>query len=142
MTNKTEYLSVDRMKEVLASNLYRHMKLRRWKQSDLARASGLGRALISSYVRREAFPQDTSLLALAAALSVEVTELVPGYHSGMVLAGTDAEYKTMSLTPVTGQADRSLLEIRKIVPTKLALQVLTLIAEFNDNGQNGVAHAS
>ena len=58
----------------LASILQR----KNWNQSDLARASGLGRDSISTYVRGMVFPDPKNLKKLADALGCSVSELVPG----------------------------------------------------------------
>ncbi|MGH8561273.1 MAG: helix-turn-helix domain-containing protein, partial [Nevskiales bacterium] len=48
-----------------------------WNQSDLARASELGRDAISTYVRGRSFPDPKNLRKLADALGVAMDDLLP-----------------------------------------------------------------
>ncbi len=51
---------------------------RQWSQSDLARASGLKRDAISTYVRGRVWPNPQSFTAVARALGITPHELRPG----------------------------------------------------------------
>ncbi len=63
--------------EEFANRLDKAMLARGWRQSDLARAAGLNREAISSYVRGRNWPTDVSLQKLAKALGVAPEELLP-----------------------------------------------------------------
>lgn len=48
-----------------------------WSQSDAARASGLGRDAISTYIKGRSFPSDESATKLARGLGIPLNQLLP-----------------------------------------------------------------
>lgn len=64
-------------KDAFAKRVYRLMLSKGMNQSELARAAGLERNRISSYVRGVALPTGLSLTKLAQALGVKPNDLLP-----------------------------------------------------------------
>lgn len=64
-------------KDAFAKKVYKLMLAKGMNQSELARAAGLERNRISSYVRGVAFPTGLSLTKLAQALGVKPNDLLP-----------------------------------------------------------------
>lgn len=59
------------------TRLFSRMRAKSWNQSDLARATGLGRDSISTYVRGMVFPDAKNIKRLADALGCTPSDLVP-----------------------------------------------------------------
>lgn len=66
-------------KEQFAQNLHQAMLAANMTQSELGRASGLGRDAISRYVRKVSLPTEGNLQAMAKALRMDPTRLIPDY---------------------------------------------------------------
>jgi len=66
-------------KQEFGNRLYSVMLEKQMSQSDLARAAGLGRDSISTYVRGRSVPTPSSLIKLAKALGVDPEALYPNY---------------------------------------------------------------
>lgn len=60
-----------------STRLFSRMRAKSWNQSDLARAAGLGRDSISTYVRGMVFPDAKNIKRLADALGCTPSDLVP-----------------------------------------------------------------
>ena len=58
-------------------NLEARMHGKNWNQSDLARAAGVGRDSISTYIRGLVMPDPKNLVRLADALGCTVPDLLP-----------------------------------------------------------------
>ena len=61
---------------------------RNWNQADLARAAGLGRDSISTYIRGTVFPDPKNLKKIADALGTTTQSLTVGCVDGFVEADT------------------------------------------------------
>lgn len=58
------------------------MAQRGWSQSDLARHAGLGRDVVSTYMRGRSLPTSATLHKLSTALGVPADELLPSSSGG------------------------------------------------------------
>lgn len=105
----------------------RLMKLmldRGWNQSDLARAAGLGRDAISTYVRGRSFPEPRSLRSLADALGVTTDELLPN----SVTLAMDADTSPMlEIKQAAGHPDRVFIRINRMVSLQQAAEIFNII---------------
>jgi transcriptional regulator with XRE-family HTH domain len=113
------------------------MARRGLSQSDVARAiwgtttDGRGREVarnrdrLSHYVRGSQMPEPKTMSALAKVLGVEMADLNPALDRDA--AGRGAEQPL--LTMVGGRTDMAVLSINRMVPLKLAVQILQLLSE-------------
>jgi transcriptional regulator with XRE-family HTH domain len=91
-------------------------------QSDLGRASGLGRDMISHYMRGVRYPGPASLSKIAGALGVKPGELDPE-----IGVPPDEPQDLAEIRQIHGDPNRVLLHVRKIVTMKQALAVMAII---------------
>lgn len=59
------------------ARLKHYLKLKSWNQSDLARATGLGRDSISTYIAGTVRPTPKNLAKISQALGVQPADLMP-----------------------------------------------------------------
>ncbi len=127
-----------RMPDVLrrqefARNLFRLMMEKNWRQSDLARASGLGRDSISGYIRGRNMPEPKSAEALARAFGVTVSELYPG----AVERAIDNEVPAIEFRVAAGHANKAWLRVNKLVPIGVAAKIVAMIQEADEAEEKG-----
>jgi transcriptional regulator with XRE-family HTH domain len=91
-------------------------------QSDLGRASGLGRDMISHYMRGVRYPGIGSLVKLAAALGVKPGELDPE-----IGVPDDNEQFWSEIKQYKGDPSRVLLKVQEVVTMKQALAVMAIV---------------
>jgi transcriptional regulator with XRE-family HTH domain len=103
--------------------LYNFMMQNRMSQSDLSRASGMGRDSISQYVRGRSVPSPKNLTKLADALNVEVDVLFPNYDA----QANAAEQPTFEMKSIESDAENFWLRINMKVPAEKALAVLQIL---------------
>lgn len=95
-------------------------------QSDLARAAGLPRELISTYVRGVSFPTPKSLRRMADALHMKVDDLVPA-AMGMV---AQDEVPSFAMTEIAGQRGQVWLRVNRMVPGAAAAKIFAILQEI------------
>jgi transcriptional regulator with XRE-family HTH domain len=103
--------------------LYNFMMQKMYSQSDLARASGMGRDSISQYVRGRSVPSPKNLVKLADALDVEVDVLFPNYNA----QSNAIEQPTLELKSIEADAEHFWLRINMKVPAEKALAVMQIL---------------
>lgn len=99
-----------------------------WKQSDLVRAAQVhmpdgqtfGRHLVSSYMRGRHMPNRVNIEAMAQALGVPVTDLVPE-GAAVVVGHTD---RAIQVTMSSSGMARLKLDME--LPSNIALQIMAL----------------
>lgn len=112
-------------KQEFARRLYKLMISKGWRQSELARRSGLPRDSISTYMRAKTFPTPQSVKKLADALGVEPTDILPNYIEGSI--DEDTPMLEMKVSPnVPGMA---WLRVNQLVPLNIAVDVLKILQE-------------
>jgi hypothetical protein len=94
-----------------------------WSQADLARAAGIGRDAVSTYVRGRSFPEPKSLEKMARALGVNVSDLVPDLE-GLQRGDTPPALK-MELLP--GSTTRMWLSINQEVSAAKVAQIIAIL---------------
>lgn len=99
-----------------------------WNQSDLARAAGLGRDAISTYVRGRSFPEPKSLKALADALRVEPQELLP---NEVAMAMRSDTAPMLEIKQAAGYPDRVYLRVNRLVTLDQAAQIFGILKTDN-----------
>lgn len=113
--------------KMFSRRLWRLMVGKGWNQSELARQSGVGRDMISGYVRAKHLPDPPHAQKLAAALGAEIEDLFPISSGGADAAPAIVQRE---LPPVEMRATtdgKVMLQLNLEVPMEVALQVLTLI---------------
>ncbi len=119
-------LSVKSIRKIeFAKRLYNLMMQKEWNQSDLARASGLGRDSISQYVRGNNIPSPKNLKKLAEALGVKPIEIYPNYEA----AAIEEEIPSLSFRQMPGDENSMWVRINKKVPMDVAAQIMKLMNE-------------
>jgi len=108
-----------------AKRLYSLMMNKNWNQSDLARASNLGRDSISQYIRANNTPSPRNLKKLAEALGVEPVELYPNYEA----AAVEEEMPALSFRQMPGDEEHMWVRINKKVPKAVAAKIMVLLNE-------------
>ncbi len=110
-------------KEQFGRRLYKLMLSRGMRQADLARASGMGRDAISTYVTGRSFPSPDSLNRIAKALNVEAEALLPNQAIGAI--ERDAPHFELKVSG--GDPMKAHLKVDQIVSLDTALKVAELI---------------
>lgn len=82
-----------------------------WSQADLARAAGLGRDAISTYVRGRSFPEPSSLKRISDALGMKPEDLVPGLEG----IRAEGQVPAFSVRSIAGREGMMWLQINQAV---------------------------
>tara|TARA_R110002153_G_scaffold67451_5_gene179646 strand:+ start:1575 stop:1988 length:414 start_codon:yes stop_codon:yes gene_type:complete len=112
-------------KTEFAKRLYSLMMEKNWNQSDLARASNIGRDSVSQYIRANNIPSPQNLKKLAGALGVEPVELYPNYEA----AAIEEEIPSLSFRQMPGDEEYMWVRINKKLPRAVAAQIMVLLNE-------------
>ena len=99
------------------------LKKKKMSQSDLARASGMGRDSISQYVHGRSVPSPKNLQKLCDALDVEPDVLFPNYDA----QANAAEQPTFEMKSIESDAENFWLRINMKVPAMKALEVMKIL---------------
>ena len=110
-------------KQEFAKRLYETMVSKGWTQSELSRATDVGRDSISNYIRGISLPNPRNLKKLADGLGVEMSDLYPNFS--MSAAGMDVP--SIQTRALPGDTNFMYLEINCKLPTDVALEVQQLI---------------
>lgn len=97
-----------------------------WNQSDLARAAGVGRDAISTYIRGRSFPEPKSLRKLADALDAKTEDLLPN----TVAAALDADTSPMlEIKQAAGHPEQVWIRVNRMVTFDQAARIFEIIKE-------------
>ena len=99
------------------------MMQKKMSQSDLSRASSMGRDSISQYVRGRSVPSPKNLSKLAEALDVETDVLFPNYDA----QANATERPTLEIKSIESDAEHFWLRVNMKVPAEKALEVLKIL---------------
>lgn len=97
---------------------------KRWKQADLARAAGLPRDSISSYIRGNVMPTRLSLEKVATALGVSPDYLMPELTPSVV----DLENPAFDLKVSASRPGKAWLRINRQVSFATAARISEMLA--------------
>ena len=127
-TTASDPLEIDYSQKILTRQefgrrLWKFMRKMRYTQSDLARASDMGRDSISQYVRGRSVPNPKNLAKLAAALNIEEDVLFPNYDA----QANAAENPTVEIKSIEADAENFWLRINMKVPAEKALKVMQIL---------------
>ena len=99
-----------------------------WNQSDLSRATGLGRDSISTYINGKTFPTPRALKAMADAFNLTPVDLLP---NGMMSAMED-EHPAIELKQAVGHPGKAWLRINRAMSFGAAAKIIDII-DHDDN---------
>lgn len=111
--------------KIFSRRLWRLMVAAGWNQSELARRSGVGRDMISGYVRGRHMPDPPHAQKLADALGVPIEDLFPSASEADLPGLAIKEAPPLELR-ATGDG-KAMLHVNLELPMSVALKVLTLI---------------
>lgn len=121
-------------KQQFGRRLYQLMLSRGWNQSELARQAELPRDSISTYVRGVAFPTPKSLKALATALGVQMTDILPN----AIESAVDEDHPSFEMKVSPSAPSTAWLRVNRLV----SLSTATKIAELIEADQVGAVRAT
>lgn len=121
------------VKDAFSKRLYHAIVNKGLTQSEVGRRAGLNKAAISSYATARSLPTPTNLAKLAKVLEVAPEELLPPI--GDLVNDSPVHIDVASMKAV-GEGSMSRLQINKIVPTPLALDILRLVSQDNAKAAN------
>lgn len=110
-------------KDEFGRRLYQLLINKGWRQSDLARASGVLRDSVSSYVRGRSLPSPQNLHKIAEALGVKPEDLLPNYLEGAI--EDDEPSFEMKVSP--GDPSTSWVRLNQRLPSDVAAQIAMLV---------------
>lgn len=110
-------------KQEFGRRLYRLIIARGWNQSELARQANLPRDSISTYVRGVALPTPKSLRALADALGVQPTDLLPN----AVESAIDDDFPSLEMRVSPAAPNAAWVRVNRLVSLSTAVKVIELI---------------
>ena len=113
--NDIDYSQKILTRQEFGRRLYNFMMQSRMSQSDLSRASGMGRDSISQYVRGRSVPSE--------ALNVEVDVLFPNYDA----QANASEQPTLEMKSIEADAENFWLRVNMKVPAMKALEVMKIL---------------
>lgn len=127
MVRKSE--NTDELKLEVARRIKRLRTDKGWRQAELARRAalfipdgGFGRSLISKYENAEVLPSVLNATAVARALGVEVSEVLPAADMAEPLPRDTADIKPVDTDTVH-------VRINQRMPAALGYKILMLIKE-------------
>lgn len=113
-----------------ARRLNEAMVDRGWTQSELARNAGLGRYVVSNYIRGRSLPSAASLAALAKALELDPEVLVP--DPSELPAPDGGATPELQFEVLAHDPSRALLRVNKILDVRKALQIAIILAKAEE----------
>tara|TARA_B110000046_G_C12996356_1_gene400172 strand:+ start:294 stop:776 length:483 start_codon:yes stop_codon:yes gene_type:complete len=115
-------------KQEFGKRVYKLMVGKGMTQSELARAAGIGRDSISTYIKGRSIPDPKNLEALATALHVSVNELFPnGKQQAM-----DNEIPALDLRMSHSDPNMAWLQINRSLSLEIALKIITIIKDADE----------
>ena len=123
VNNDIDYSQKILTRQEFGKRLYNFMMRKQMTQSDLARASGMGRDSISQYVRGRSVPSPKNLQKLCDALDVEPDVLFPNYDA----QANAAEQPTLEMKSIEADAENFWLRINMKVPAMKAMEVMKIL---------------
>lgn len=98
------------------------------RQADLARAAGVKRDAISSYINGKALPEALNLRKIAEALGMEDQDLLPD----TMRAAPDSGLVPLAIRTSASEPGRAWLTINQPVSTNVALKIAALLEQDNE----------
>ena len=110
-------------KREFGEKLYNFLMQKKMSQSDLSRASGLGRDSISQQVGGRSVPSPKNIQKLCDALGIEIDDLFPNYEARPSTSASP----TLEMKSIDAVVDKVWLRINMEVSTVKALEALKIL---------------
>jgi len=123
VNNDIDYSQKVLTRQEFGQRLYSFLMQKKMSQSDLSRASGMGRDSISQYVRGRSVPSPKNLQKLCDALDVEPDVLFPNYDA----QANAIEQATLEIKSIEADTENFWLRINMKVPAMKALEVMKIL---------------
>jgi transcriptional regulator with XRE-family HTH domain len=114
---------IDAVKADFGRRLQSLILERNWNQADLARAAGLGRDSISTYIRGQVFPDPKNLKKIADALGVTPQQIYPSSMS----AAMETEIPTLEIRQSITEPDKVHIRVNRTVSLEQAAKIFDII---------------
>lgn len=122
----------DALKREFARRLHQAMRAKDWRQSDLARASGMPKDSISQYYNGKIFPTAFSLEKVARALGVQPTDLMPGATDPSPVGQAVPRDFGPVVEDVPGSPNLKRVRVSRVVSAKTAGAIFNLFVSDAD----------
>lgn len=96
---------------------------RNWNQAELARAAGLGRDSISTYIRGKVFPDPKNLKRIADALGMTPQQLMPSDMTAVI----DAEVPALEIRQSATDPSQVHIRINRTVTVEQAAKIFSIL---------------
>lgn len=96
---------------------------RNWNQAELARAAGLGRDSVSTYIRGTVFPDTKNLKKLADALGMTPQQLMPADMAQHI----QAEVPALEIRQSASDPNKVFIRINRTVTIEQAAQIFSIL---------------
>lgn len=123
---KSRFVRKQITKAEFAARVYKLMIGKGWSQSELARQSGLTRAVISDYVRGVNMPEPKYLEKLAEALGIAPSDLLPNYDQQAIDL---EENPALEIRTSAEDPSRTWIRVNREIETSRLAHVIQAIEE-------------
>ena len=110
-------------KQEFGRRLQSLMLERNWNQAELARAAGLGRDSVSTYIRGKVFPDPKNLKRIADALGMTPQQLMPSDMTAVL----DAEVPALEIRQSASEPDKVHIRINRTVTVEQATKIFAIL---------------
>jgi transcriptional regulator with XRE-family HTH domain len=115
----------DIMKQQFSRRLWALMVEKGWNQSELARAAGLGRDIVSVYINAKSLPEPKNLKKLADAFNMPMAQLYP--QGAQV--GASQETPAIEFRQAMGGQSKGWLRVNVEISAVKALRIMQIVHE-------------
>lgn len=109
--------------EAFSKRLQSLLLERNWNQAELARAAGLGRDSISTYIRGSVFPDTKNLKKLADAFGLTPQQVMPTEMSQLI----QAEVPALEIRQSSSDPTKVFIRINRTVTVEQAAQIFSIL---------------
>lgn len=110
-------------REEFGRRVYNAMLKKGWRQSDLARVSGVPKDSVSTYIRGKVMPTSLSLQKIAEALGVDPTDLLPN----ALYRAIDADTPDFEMKVSPGDGTKAWVRLNRLMSMKAAVAIATIV---------------
>jgi transcriptional regulator with XRE-family HTH domain len=118
-------------KQMFGNRLFKLMVEKGWSQSELARRASIPRDAVSIYIRGKSFPSPQKLAALAAALGVAETTLLPNQAESAI----DEDNPSFEMKVSPNAPSVAWLRVNRLVSTATAVKIAELLSQESGDGK-------
>ncbi|WP_018940614.1 helix-turn-helix transcriptional regulator [Thioalkalivibrio sp. K90mix] len=111
----------------LPERLRNELAKRNWRQSDLARACGMGRDAISTYMKGRSHPSPENAKKMARVLGCSVSDLLPGFVGGVNDTGRDGAAPALEIRQSSSDPSRMWVQVNQAVTPAQAMAIMEIL---------------